>query len=120
MPASSLSRQIPKRLYKALSLLKKEFELSKLQQRLGREVSPGCRLASAGRAAACGAAGSGGSARQTLRPVLAAEPGACGLGTSPVGTESHGDAGNGEPARERLKIGFPTTLRFAAHRPDCG
>ncbi|XP_074164762.1 lon protease homolog, mitochondrial [Sminthopsis crassicaudata] len=29
---------IPKRLYKALSLLKKEFELSKLQQRLGREV----------------------------------------------------------------------------------
>ncbi|KAK2087138.1 Lon protease mitochondrial [Saguinus oedipus] len=35
---SSLSRQIPKRLYKALSLLKKEFELSKLQQRLGREV----------------------------------------------------------------------------------
>lgn len=31
--------QIPKRLYKALSLLKKEFELSKLQQRLGREVS---------------------------------------------------------------------------------
>lgn len=31
-------RQIPKRLYKALSLLKKEFELSKLQQRLGREV----------------------------------------------------------------------------------
>ncbi|KAL2764201.1 lon protease-like protein, mitochondrial isoform 2, partial [Daubentonia madagascariensis] len=28
---------IPKRLYKALSLLKKEFELSKLQQRLGRE-----------------------------------------------------------------------------------
>lgn len=36
---SSLSWQIPKRLYKALSLLKKEFELSKLQQRLGREVS---------------------------------------------------------------------------------
>lgn len=35
----ALSRQIPKRLYKALSLLKKEFELSKLQQRLGREVS---------------------------------------------------------------------------------
>jgi hypothetical protein len=33
-----LSWQIPKRLYKALSLLKKEFELSKLQQRLGREV----------------------------------------------------------------------------------
>lgn len=31
--------QIPKRLYKALSLLKKEYELSKLQQRLGREVS---------------------------------------------------------------------------------
>ncbi|KAL8177935.1 UNVERIFIED_CONTAM: Lon protease mitochondrial, partial [Gekko kuhli] len=30
--------QIPKRLYKALSLLKKEYELSKLQQRLGREV----------------------------------------------------------------------------------
>lgn len=30
--------QILKRLYKALSLLKKEFELSKLQQRLGREV----------------------------------------------------------------------------------
>ncbi|XP_051929999.1 lon protease homolog, mitochondrial [Hippocampus zosterae] len=30
--------KIPKRLYKALSLLKKEFELSKLQQRLGREV----------------------------------------------------------------------------------
>ncbi|XP_020371186.1 lon protease homolog, mitochondrial isoform X1 [Rhincodon typus] len=29
---------IPNRLYKALSLLKKEFELSKLQQRLGREV----------------------------------------------------------------------------------
>lgn len=29
---------ILKRLYKALSLLKKEFELSKLQQRLGREV----------------------------------------------------------------------------------
>uniref|UniRef100_A0A452U1S8 Lon protease homolog, mitochondrial n=1 Tax=Ursus maritimus TaxID=29073 RepID=A0A452U1S8_URSMA len=29
---------IPKRLYKALSLLKKEFELSKLQRRLGREV----------------------------------------------------------------------------------
>uniref|UniRef100_A0A8C5LBC8 Lon protease homolog, mitochondrial n=1 Tax=Jaculus jaculus TaxID=51337 RepID=A0A8C5LBC8_JACJA len=29
---------IPRRLYKALSLLKKEFELSKLQQRLGREV----------------------------------------------------------------------------------
>ncbi|KAJ7308414.1 hypothetical protein JRQ81_008959 [Phrynocephalus forsythii] len=29
---------IPKRLYKSLSLLKKEFELSKLQQRLGREV----------------------------------------------------------------------------------
>uniref|UniRef100_A0A7N6BLG0 Lon protease homolog, mitochondrial n=1 Tax=Anabas testudineus TaxID=64144 RepID=A0A7N6BLG0_ANATE len=29
---------IPKRLYKALSLLKKEYELSKLQQRLGREV----------------------------------------------------------------------------------
>ncbi|XP_016410077.1 lon protease homolog, mitochondrial-like, partial [Sinocyclocheilus rhinocerous] len=28
---------IPKRLYKALSLLKKEYELSKLQQRLGRE-----------------------------------------------------------------------------------
>lgn len=40
---SSLSRQIPKRLYKALSLLKKEFELSKLQQRLGREVSPRLR-----------------------------------------------------------------------------
>ena len=39
---SSLSWQIPKRLYKALSLLKKEFELSKLQQRLGREVSRGC------------------------------------------------------------------------------
>uniref|UniRef100_G1RTP9 endopeptidase La n=1 Tax=Nomascus leucogenys TaxID=61853 RepID=G1RTP9_NOMLE len=36
--SSFLSRQIPKRLYKALSLLKKEFELSKLQQRLGREV----------------------------------------------------------------------------------
>lgn len=35
----ALSWQIPKRLYKALSLLKKEFELSKLQQRLGREVS---------------------------------------------------------------------------------
>ncbi|XP_026311399.1 lon protease homolog, mitochondrial [Piliocolobus tephrosceles] len=34
---------IPKRLYKALSLLKKEFELSKLQQRLGREVSPRLR-----------------------------------------------------------------------------
>lgn len=34
-----LSFQIPKRLYKALSLLKKEYELSKLQQRLGREVS---------------------------------------------------------------------------------
>lgn len=32
------SLQIPKRLYKALSLLKKEYELSKLQQRLGREV----------------------------------------------------------------------------------
>lgn len=31
--------QIPKRLYKALSLLKKEYELSKLQQRLGREVT---------------------------------------------------------------------------------
>uniref|UniRef100_A0A8C1NGY3 Lon protease homolog, mitochondrial n=1 Tax=Cyprinus carpio TaxID=7962 RepID=A0A8C1NGY3_CYPCA len=30
--------KIPKRLYKALSLLKKEYELSKLQQRLGREV----------------------------------------------------------------------------------
>lgn len=30
--------QIPKRLYKALSLLKKEYELSKLQQRLGKEV----------------------------------------------------------------------------------
>eukprot|EP00061_Rhincodon_typus_P012383 g38083.t1 len=30
--------KIPNRLYKALSLLKKEFELSKLQQRLGREV----------------------------------------------------------------------------------
>uniref|UniRef100_A0A3Q3WG05 Lon protease homolog, mitochondrial n=1 Tax=Mola mola TaxID=94237 RepID=A0A3Q3WG05_MOLML len=29
---------IQKRLYKALSLLKKEYELSKLQQRLGREV----------------------------------------------------------------------------------
>ncbi|CAN9500860.1 unnamed protein product [Ophioblennius macclurei] len=29
---------IPRRLYKALSLLKKEHELSKLQQRLGREV----------------------------------------------------------------------------------
>ncbi|KAL7992866.1 hypothetical protein Chor_017122 [Crotalus horridus] len=29
---------IPKRLYKALSLLKKEYELSKLQQRLGREL----------------------------------------------------------------------------------
>ncbi|KAG7456552.1 hypothetical protein MATL_G00237040 [Megalops atlanticus] len=29
---------IPRRLYKALSLLKKEYELSKLQQRLGREV----------------------------------------------------------------------------------
>ncbi|XP_060933630.1 lon protease homolog, mitochondrial [Limanda limanda] len=29
---------IPKRLYKALSLLKKEYELSRLQQRLGREV----------------------------------------------------------------------------------
>ncbi|XP_069505698.1 lon protease homolog, mitochondrial [Ambystoma mexicanum] len=29
---------IPKRLYLALSLLKKEYELSKLQQRLGREV----------------------------------------------------------------------------------
>ncbi|KAM4809164.1 lon protease homolog, mitochondrial [Rhinophrynus dorsalis] len=29
---------IPKRLYKSLSLLKKEYELSKLQQRLGREV----------------------------------------------------------------------------------
>ncbi|KAM4629470.1 lon protease homolog, mitochondrial [Polymixia lowei] len=29
---------IPNRLYKALSLLKKEYELSKLQQRLGREV----------------------------------------------------------------------------------
>ncbi|KAM9461871.1 lon protease homolog, mitochondrial [Clarias gariepinus] len=29
---------IPKRLYKALSLLKKEYEFSKLQQRLGREV----------------------------------------------------------------------------------
>lgn len=36
---SRLYWQIPKRLYKALSLLKKEFELSKLQQRLGREVS---------------------------------------------------------------------------------
>ncbi|XP_069574565.1 lon protease homolog, mitochondrial isoform X2 [Brachyistius frenatus] len=34
----SVSLQIPKRLYKALSLLKKEYELSKLQQRLGREV----------------------------------------------------------------------------------
>lgn len=34
----SVSMQIPKRLYKALSLLKKEYELSKLQQRLGREV----------------------------------------------------------------------------------
>ncbi|XP_010770927.1 lon protease homolog, mitochondrial [Notothenia coriiceps] len=33
-----VSLQIPKRLYKALSLLKKEYELSKLQQRLGREV----------------------------------------------------------------------------------
>lgn len=33
-----VSVQIPKRLYKALSLLKKEYELSKLQQRLGREV----------------------------------------------------------------------------------
>ena len=42
---SSLFWQIPKRLYKALSLLKKEFELSKLQQRLGREVSgPGAAL----------------------------------------------------------------------------
>lgn len=39
-PFCSLSWQIPKRLYKALSLLKKEFELSKLQQRLGREVRP--------------------------------------------------------------------------------
>lgn len=41
--------QILKRLYKALSLLKKEFELSKLQQRLGREVmgrgGEGCILA---------------------------------------------------------------------------
>lgn len=35
----SVFPQIPKRLYKALSLLKKEYELSKLQQRLGREVS---------------------------------------------------------------------------------
>lgn len=33
-----LVSQIPKRLYKALSLLKKEYELSKLQQRLSREV----------------------------------------------------------------------------------
>lgn len=39
-PFCPLSWQIPKRLYKALSLLKKEFELSKLQQRLGREVRP--------------------------------------------------------------------------------
>ena len=30
--------QIPKRLMLALSLLKKEYELSKLQQRIGREV----------------------------------------------------------------------------------
>lgn len=36
-----LCLQILKRLYKALSLLKKEFELSKLQQRLGREVTGG-------------------------------------------------------------------------------
>ncbi|XP_058870925.1 lon protease homolog, mitochondrial-like [Acipenser ruthenus] len=35
---------IPKRLYKALSLLKKEFELSKLQQRLGREVEEKIKL----------------------------------------------------------------------------
>ena len=31
--------QIPKRLMLALSLLKKEFELSKLQQKIGREVN---------------------------------------------------------------------------------
>lgn len=37
-PHCPLLFQILKRLYKALSLLKKEFELSKLQQRLGREV----------------------------------------------------------------------------------
>lgn len=36
--STCLLLQIPKRLYKALSLLKKEYELSKLQQRLGREV----------------------------------------------------------------------------------
>ena len=30
--------QIPKRLMLALSLLKKEYELSKLQQRIGKEV----------------------------------------------------------------------------------
>uniref|UniRef100_A0A3P8ZVT1 Lon protease homolog, mitochondrial n=1 Tax=Esox lucius TaxID=8010 RepID=A0A3P8ZVT1_ESOLU len=35
---------IPKRLYKALSLLKKEYELSKLQQRLGREVEEKIKL----------------------------------------------------------------------------
>jgi len=31
--------QIPNRLMLALSLLKKEFELSKLQQKIGKEVS---------------------------------------------------------------------------------
>lgn len=48
-PAVPCCSQILKRLYKALSLLKKEFELSKLQQRLGREVTgrgvKGCVLA---------------------------------------------------------------------------
>jgi hypothetical protein len=31
--------QVPKRLMLALSLLKKEYELSKLQQKIGKEVS---------------------------------------------------------------------------------
>lgn len=38
MKASVFLLQIPKRLMLALSLLKKEYELSKLQQKLGREV----------------------------------------------------------------------------------
>ena len=35
---TSLALQIPKRLMLALSLLKKEYELSKLQQKIGKEV----------------------------------------------------------------------------------
>lgn len=38
MQGSIFSFQIPKRLMMSLSLLKKEYELSKLQQKIGKEV----------------------------------------------------------------------------------